>query len=113
MILAPVLNVQGVRVAGDGGPGTFNAVIVSGAETAEVNGTYELAADVNGRPSYEYEPDVLYRIYWLEVNWVLEDTNTETLLYGTVDPPPEYPWEGTWGVVDGLLPAPTLTPTTV
>jgi hypothetical protein len=108
MILAPVLNVQGVRVAAGAAAEIFNAVIVAGAGTGTANGTYLLAGEINGKPSY-VKGDFI--ISYNNVQWII--FFIEDGLYEDQGEDEPFPWIAPWGALGGDEPPPSLTPTNV
>ena len=110
MLLAPTLSINGSY-----GLATveYNAVVVSGAGTASVNGVYAQNGLINGRPSYLYDGN---SIEWTstEAQWNIIDGSTGDAVYVSGNDT-AYPWQVTaWNAFnDGVIPVPTLTPATV
>ena len=111
MILAPVLNVQGVRVAAGAAAEAFNAVIVSGAGTVEVNGTYDAFVIEAGKQAYKKSANN-YLLFWDGSSWALTNSDTSQTWYDSASDT-NFPWEAEWTVATGTLPVPTFTPTNV
>jgi len=98
---------------GNGEP-TFNAVIVSGAGSTEVNGTYtERGIDV-GKRYYNLvgQPDSFgfYLIRWDGSSWRISADDEDLYMSGSDT---EFPWDAVWEVSNGVDPVPTFTPTNV
>lgn len=112
MILAPTLSINGSY-----GLATveYNAVVVSGAGTATVNGTYTVTGEAAGRPYYNLSGSSAAdqnAIAWGGSNWNIWGAGLETM-YGSTDDV-ALPWQvTTWTGEDGGPPMPTLTPATV
>ena len=110
MVLAPTLSVNGSY-----GLATvdYNAVVVSGAGTAAVNGVYAYNGLIAGKPAYLYDSNL---IEWnsTEAQWTITDGSTGDAVYVSEDDTAN-PWQvTTWNVFnDGVLPVPILTPATV
>ena len=110
MVLAPTLSVNGSY-----GLATvdYNAVVVSGAGTAGVNGVYAYDGLSAGRPSYLYDSNL---VDWNSAGarWTITDGSTGDAVYVSEDDTAN-PWQVTTWIVfnDGALPVPTLTPATV
>jgi hypothetical protein len=89
----------------------MDTVIVSGAGSEEVNGTYTETDIQNGRPRYFLDgggPDD--QIYWIasQQKWVI--LNEGSVLYDTEEEDVEFPWLAvTWTNAEGDSPAPTVT----
>jgi hypothetical protein len=98
---------------------TFNAVIVSGAGSLLVNGTYEITDESNGKPYYVQSGGGTFRIYWDDSlsRWVIAENIDEYYdSYEDVATPDlVVTWDGVSGVLGGWSqgPAPTVTPTNV
>jgi len=96
-------------------PLTFNAVIVSGAGTAEANGTYTVRGTINGKPYYNIigspDSEFSFSIVWGEERWTIFDEFDA--FYESFEDT-DFPWESTpWVKSNADDPAPTLTPTNV
>jgi hypothetical protein len=102
---------------GNGGPTTFNAVIVSGAGSTEVNGTYTERGEYNGKPYYNLvgEPSsvLIKSIFYDSGGWAMEDSIEGTFYYAESDAP--FPWLAENWISGGYgeEPVPTFTPTNV
>jgi len=99
-------------------PTTYNAVIVSGAGSTQVNGTYTERGEYSGKPYYNLvgELDDIYfsSILWEEGTWYIYDF-TGSNFYQSLENV-SFPWlveEWDWQEANGTPPAPTLTPTNV
>lgn len=75
-------------------------VVVSGAGTPEVNGTYLYAAQYNSRPVFYKDRYTI--IYWDGSSWVI-GANTDDKYFGTAT---TSPWQATWTRGEGQTPAP-------
>jgi hypothetical protein len=95
----------------NGGPTTFNAVIVSGAGTTTSNGIYTEDGEETGKKKYTAESGNFIR--WAGSGWELFDFAEDETLYETTQVDTENPWDATWQISNGAPPAPTLTPTNV
>jgi len=107
-----------VQLATPPEPTTFNAVIVSGAGTSAVNGTYTYRGEINGKGYYNLvgEPDAIdtSSISYDSGFWWIYDVNSFTNYEANEDV--EFPWlVENWeiGGSMGEPPIPTLTPTNV
>jgi hypothetical protein len=96
--------------------GGTSAVLVSGAGTSAVNGTYEQAGQNAGRNQYENESGV-YVAWYLddfapslpENIWIITYPDTGAAYYYSTDDV-EFPWQvTTWTAIDGIAPLPTVT----
>jgi hypothetical protein len=105
---------------GNGGPTTFNAVIVSGAGSELSNDTYTERGEYNDKSYYIRigDPDLngdnisnSTSIYWVEA-WIINNSSDGLLYFSEEDV--EFPWLiETWTALNGIEPPPTLTPTNV
>jgi hypothetical protein len=87
-----------------------NAVLVAGAGTAQVNGTYahvDLAFD---KPYY-YDAQDACEIAWDGSAWHIFDGGGNTAYLSASDV--YFPWDAEWTVAGGAPPAPTVTGTRV
>jgi hypothetical protein len=105
-----------VQLATPPEPTTFNAVIVSGAGSEDVNDTYTETGEENGKKYYnlnEGESVDQGSISWDGSNWKIYNDGGDLLYTSTDDV--EFPWQvTTWSIEeDGQFPTPTLTPTNV
>jgi len=96
-------------------PTTFNAVIVSGAGTSAVNGTYSETGERQGKKYYNLQGSdpFISSVMWNGEFWDIFDENSGVIYNSSEDV--EFPWlVETWNIADfGELPTPTLTPTNV
>jgi hypothetical protein len=112
MILAPILSINGSY-----GLATveYNAVVVSGAGSTEINGTYTMTGTHNGKPYYNKGGLSVFDQFAISnsgAGWEIYDEGGD-ILYETSNNP-AFPWLVTsWVVSIGVLPVPELTPTTV
>ncbi len=87
-----------------------DAVIVSGAGTSAVNGTYIHRGEHNGRGYYTRggnDPSS-DSITWWDDHWGIQSAGAE-LLYNSTDSVDTYPWDVVyWLTADGSEPVPTL-----
>ncbi len=96
----------------------FNSVIVSGAGSTSVNGTYTLRGEHNGSPYYNligfpnnpFQASIGVNIGGSS-GWAINFSDGDTAYIpaggqGFVD----QPWQVTWVTSDGVLPVPTVTP---
>lgn len=96
------------RPVGIGGGGNNDhTMVVSGAGTTEMNGTWNrMGTSANGYPWYQkgiYVTEVVYNANLEDFQWRMNG-----LTYvgaGAAD----YPWEEVWSAVSGSLPVPTVT----
>jgi len=93
---------------GNGGPTTFNAVIVSGAGLTSVDGTYVESGQLGGKNQYIFGDNV---IFYMGSGWDFYGSEVDDLAYFCTDDV-DFPWEGIWQD-NGFAPIPTLTPTNV
>jgi hypothetical protein len=100
---------------GNGGPTTFNAVIVSGAGSTEANGTYSETGEYEGKKYYNLQGSDPFTssVMWDSAVWNIFDEFSGAMYTSSEDV--EFPWlVETWIVFDfGQSPTPTLTPTNV
>jgi hypothetical protein len=111
MVLAPTLSVNGSY-----GLATveYNAVVVSGAGTAAVNGIYTVTGESVGKPYYNLAGSNADQsaITWDNGYWTIWGPENESQYSSTDDV--AFPWQvTTWSGDDGGPPMPTLTPATV
>jgi hypothetical protein len=97
----------------NGGPTTFNAVIVSGAGSPLINGTYTIIGTTNGKPSYSDPTEVSnVFMFWDETRWVIKEGIDD--YYESFEDVATPDLVVAWSAVDfGSPPAPTVTPTNV
>jgi len=88
-------------------------MIVSGAGTSAVNGTYEEGNYINGKPSYNKAQD--YILYWRrdadleEYVWGIFTSSGISSLYYSLDDVASPDLCSSWAVLNGVSPAPTVT----
>jgi hypothetical protein len=87
-------------------PLAFNAVVVSGAGSAQANGTYVLTGSLNGKGVWTLSNDAMI-FYNASEGWLI-NVSSEVLYLSTDDT--EFPWEAEYELNDGNNPIPTLTP---
>jgi hypothetical protein len=82
-------------------------VIVSGTGDADADGTYSYVYDLNGKPAYLHDVNLLSEIFWTGSEWRnLYDGGFSRSTDDTAQP-----WEATgWTVVSGGAAAPTVSP---
>lgn len=105
MMLAPTLTVMGA-----GARPQPNAVLVSGAGTAEADGTYPRVADVNGRPAYQKGSGLeAFVVQWNGTAWEIK--KGPAFWYEDFDQlDVAYPWlVQTWDALTAAPPGPTVT----
>jgi hypothetical protein len=95
---------------------TFNAVIVSGAGSFLVNGTYEITDESNGKPYYVQSGGAIFSIYWDDSlsRWVIAEGSDE--YYESYEDVATPDLVVTWSIATGgwgQYPVPTVTPTNV
>ena len=79
-------------------------MIVSGAGSTELNGTYIETGTLNGKYYYEYD---VYRISWDGNMWVIG--SIAQIFYISQDDVSTPDLCTTWDVMGGISPAPTVT----
>lgn len=89
------------------------SAIVSGAGTAEANGTYTPRGTHVGKPYYNLVGQVdnflASSIYWDGSVWGITAAD-ETTLYGQDTGDDPFPWQVVqWNTIDGAEPTPTVT----
>jgi hypothetical protein len=96
--------------------GNYNAVIVSGAGSTEINGAYTKRGIYNDKPYYNLfgQPDSVFTscVIWNESNWRVIDSVDDIFYESSEDV--KFPWMVTsWNISNGSPPAPTIIPTNV
>ena len=81
-------------------------MIVSGAGTSAVNGTYVESGTFEGRPKYVYDN---YIILWDSSAWVIGTSDYVTAYYYSNEDVATPDLCTTWKVADGEPPVPTVT----
>ena len=83
-------------------------IIVSGAGSSEVNGTYTESGTYEGRPKYVYDN---YVLIWSSgmVRWVIGTSDYVTVYYISNENVATPDLCTTWKVYDGEPPVPTVT----
>ncbi len=93
-----------------GETGGNSSVLVSGAGSSEVNGTYTYRGDYNGKGYYnlvgEANSTTENAIIWEDDRWKILDSNTDEFYSGSDT---EFPWTASWVESNGNLPVPTVT----
>jgi hypothetical protein len=93
-------------MVGGGATALANAVVVSGAGTAEANGTYSYDGTVDGATAYRSGD---YRVFYTGGRWVLFNEGPDVELYESAQNVVR-PWLSAWSVLSGDALAPTLSP---
>lgn len=94
------------RPPGGGVDPAIASAVVTGAGTASVNVTFPPSGQQNGR-NYYLSVDETAEVVWSGFDWSIN--NADGIAYSSPDNV-AYPWLATtWLVVDGSLPAPTVT----
>ena len=83
-------------------------IIVSGAGSTEVNGTYAVIGEEGGKPLYANKANSDIIIIWAG-NWVIADSSTEFIYYFSNDDVATPDLCTTWEVHEGEPPVPTVT----
>ena len=81
-------------------------IIVSGAGSSEVNGTYVESGTIEGRPKYVYDN---YVLLWADGAWIIGTSDYVTAYYYSNDDVATPDLCTTWEVEDGEPPVPTVT----
>lgn len=114
------------QASSSGSAGTLNSnVIVSGAGSGHINGTYTLTDIVIDKDYLSEGQKKVYSYYWADLDqtlyiyydwntetwWISDDYNNHDIpFYGSSNAGSENPWEGgTWETGDASDPAPTVT----
>ena len=85
-------------------------IIVSGAGSTEVNGTYVDTGELSGnRPYYENNANSDIQIVWYGSAWIIMKMSTQFIYYYSSDDVATPDLCTTWGVYDGEPPVPTVT----
>jgi hypothetical protein len=105
MMLGPTLTVLGTTARPQP-----NAVLVAGAGTAQVNGSYPYTGMAFGKPYY-YDAQDMCEIAWDGSMWHIFDAGGFTAYQSTSDV--YFPWDAVWTAGTGSLPVPTVTRTRV
>jgi hypothetical protein len=96
--------------------GNYNAIIVSGAGSTEINGTYTKRGIYNDKPYYNLfgQPDSIFTscVMWYGTDWRVINSVDDVFYESFEDV--EFPWMViSWNISNGNPPVPTLTPTNV
>lgn len=83
-------------------------IIVSGAGSTEVNGTYAVIGEEGGKPIYANNDIYIIWIEWIE-GWILGNVSNNFIYYVSIDDVATPDLCTTWEVYDGEPPAPTVT----
>jgi hypothetical protein len=93
----------------NGGPTTFNAVIISGSDAPFINGTYVEDGTVNGKNKYSKDSDGY--IFWDGNKWLIYSENDFDIIYEGTNV--EFPWQVETWADPYAYEQPILTPTSV
>ena len=83
-------------------------IIVSGAGSTEVNGTYAVIGEEGGKPFYANNANSDIQIGWAG-DWLIADNSKAIIYYFSNDDVATPDLCTTWEVYDGEPPAPTVT----
>ena len=84
-------------------------IIVSGAGSSEVNGTYAVVDEAGGKPLYANNANSDIVIVWDSGAWNIADMSTQVMYYISEDDVATPDLCTTWEVADGEPPVPTVT----
>ena len=84
-------------------------IIVSGAGSSEVNGTYVVVDEAGGKPYYENNANSDIGIGWGNGAWLIMNSSTFVIYYFSNDDVATPDLCTTWEVEDGEPPVPTVT----
>lgn len=96
-----------------GETGGNSSVLVSGAGSDGVNGTYTYRGEEDGKSYYNLVGEAdninINSIVWGgSVEWRINDDGSEGIVYASLDDV-EFPWLATFSLVNGVDPVPTVT----
>ena len=84
-------------------------IIVSGAGSSEVNGTYAVVDEAGGKPVYANNANSGIVIEWDVGTWIIMYSSTQFIYYFSEDDVATPDLCTTWEVYDGEPPVPTVT----
>ena len=84
-------------------------IIVSGAGSSEVNGTYAVVDEAGGKPVYANNANSDIEIVWDGGAWFIDNMSTQFIYYFSYDNVATPDLCTTWKVYDGEPPVPTVT----
>jgi len=85
-------------------------IIVSGAGSSEVNGTYAVVDEAGDKPVYANNANSDIGIGWDGIDWLIMNPSTRAIYYYSEDDVATPDLCTTWEVhLDGELPVPTVT----
>jgi len=84
-------------------------IIVSGAGSTEVNGTYAVIGEEGGKPAYANNANSDIGIGWGSGAWTIANMSTQVMYYLSEDDVATPDLCTTWEVNEGKPPVPTVT----
>ena len=84
-------------------------IIVSGAGSSEVNGTYAVVDEGGGKPDYANNANSDIEIGWNSGAWFIVNSSTQVIYYYSFDDVATPDLCTTWEVYEGEPPVPTVT----